>query len=184
MMICIALLRGINVSGKRMVKMNDLKVLFESLELKNVRTYLQSGNVVFDCDDKTIEIIGKRIEETILQELHLSVPVILKSSDQVEQILQNNPFLIDRKENINHLYVTFLGEQPAEEVIDKLKDTKSSNDEFLLAGKEIYLFCPGGYGNTKLSNNFFENKLKMTATTRNWRTVNELGVMARSSYTS
>jgi len=174
----IALFRGINVSGHKMIKMNVLKALFESLGLQNVRTYLQSGNVVFDCEEKSIEFLGKRIEEKVLHSLNLTVPVILRSGRQVEKILLNNPFLKGRNEDAGHLYVTFLSEEPSPANIEKLKEAKSdTSDEYILSGREIYLFCPGGYGNTKLSNNFFESKLKIMATTRNWRTVNRLHLM-------
>ena len=175
---CIALLRGINVSGQRMIKMNDLKALFESLKLKNVRTYLQSGNVVFDSGEPAVGAQGKRIENKILQILGLEVPVIMRTADQLENILQNNPFLKDRNEEITRLYVIFLAEAPAADSLFKLNGYKSADDEFIVSGKEIYLFCPGGYGNTKFSNGFFESKLKVTATTRNWKTVTELVAMA------
>jgi uncharacterized protein (DUF1697 family) len=180
----IALLRGINVSGQRMIKMDALKSLFESLHLKNVRTYLQSGNVVFDCPEKEAEGLGKRIEAKIRHDLGFEVPVILRSSVAIRNTLRDNPFLTERKEDTAHLYVIFLAEEPAAGGFEKLAGITSQEDEFIPAGKEIYLFCPGGYGNTKFSNGFFEGKLKMTATTRNWKTVTALAAMVLPAGTS
>ncbi|MCX6244594.1 MAG: DUF1697 domain-containing protein [Bacteroidetes bacterium] len=176
---CIALLRGINVGGQRMIKMNVLKTLFESLKLKNVNTYLQSGNVVFNSEPPDCNELRKSIENKIREDLAFDVPVILRTADQLENILPNNPFLKGRNEDITRLYVTFLAEEPAADLLDKLNGLKSADDEFSVSGKEIFLFCPGGYGNTKFSNGFFESKLKVTATTRNWKTVTELVAMAQ-----
>src|SRR6202008_1647475 len=93
-------------------------------------------------------------------------------------VLQNNPFINKRKEDVTKLHVTFLSAEPEKANIDKIKGGNYVADEFRVTGKTVYLFCPNGYGNTKLSNTFFENKLKVTATTRNWKTINELVIMA------
>jgi len=183
----IALLRGINVSGQRMIKMKDLQGLMEALNLRNVRTYLQSGNVIFDDPGSSPNNLGKEIEEMILDRLNLVVPVILRSGDEIMQISGVNPFLSGRNEDITKLCVTFLSEEPSPVSIEKLHAAKakiSSGDEFVLMKKEIYLFCPGGFGNTKFSNGFLENKLMVTATTRNWKTISELAAMARQGQSS
>lgn len=89
-------------------------------------------------------------------------------------IIKSNPFLNRKNIDITKLHVTLLADEPAQANIDKLKDMHYEPDEFILCEREIYLYCPNGYGITKLNNNFFENKLKVTATTRNWKTMNEL----------
>ena len=99
---------------------------------------------------------------------------MVKELDEIKTVLKNNPFVNKRKEDIIKLHVTFLSQEPATDNIDKINKAQYLPDEFTLDGKNIYLFCPNGYGNTKLNNNFFENKLKVVATTRNWKTVNEL----------
>lgn len=177
----ISLLRGINVSGQRKIKMDDLKILFESLNFKNVRTYIQSGNVVFEDNNTDYGLLYKIIEDKILKEFGLEVPVIMRNQDQLKVILRDNPFLTRGNIEKSALYVTFLQDYPNDGVLDKINAVSFAPDEFRLIGKEVYLFCPNGYGRTKLNNSFFENKLKLKATTRNWRTINELHEMVIST---
>ena len=177
----ISLLRGINVSGQNKIKMDDLKRLFESLNLKNIRTYIQSGNVVFEDDYTDSGILGKIIEDKILKDIGFKVSVIIRNHEQLKNILLNNPFLTKENEDVSALYVTFLAEQPNAPTVEKISEINTVTDEFRLIGRDIYLFCPDGYGRTKLNNSFFERKLKLKATTRNWRTINELNEIANSN---
>jgi len=161
-MASIALLRGINISGQKKIAMNDLKKVFESLKLKNVQTYIQSGNVLFEgtIDAKTIE---KKIQEVF----GFQVTVFLRSKEELRKVIAKNPFA---GKDPNYLYVTFLSDTPKETP----EITKDKAEEFIISGKEVYLYCPKGYGRTKLNNNLFERKLKLQATTRNWKTINKL----------
>lgn len=170
----IVILRGINVSGHKMIKMEALRTMFESLNFKNVKTYIQSGNVVFRFKETNVDKIEKKIANKIQEEFGFEIPVMVKELDEIKTVLKNNPFINKRKEDITKLHVTFLNDVPAKDAIDKIKEGQYVPDEFISDGKNIYLFCPNGYGNTKLSNNFFENKLKLVATTRNWKTISEL----------
>jgi uncharacterized protein (DUF1697 family) len=170
----VAFLRGINVGGKNKIKMSDIKDLFESLSFKNVSTYLQSGNVVFDNENNHPELISKKVENKIFHDLNLSIPIILRTHSQLKKIIINNPFLNNRIEDDDSIYVTFLNEKPNKQIIEKIQVIKSEPHEFIVSDKEIYLFCPYGYGKTKLNNNFFENKFKISATTRNWKTLKYL----------
>ena len=170
----ISMLRGINVSGQKKILMKDLKTLYEGLGLKNVITYVQSGNVIFDYDKIKIASISKKIEDKIFENYHFNVSVINKSVVEMESVIKNNPFVKQKGIDLTRLYVSFLYETPVQTNIDKIKDIISGDDKFIISGDEVYLYCPVSYGNSKLSNNFFENKLKVTATTRNWKTVNEL----------
>ncbi len=177
----ISILRGINVSGQKKILMTDLKALYESLGCVNVKTYIQSGNVIFDYDD----IISSHIQEfqeKILQKIeeiyNFRVPIIIKTIDELENIMKKNPF-IDGGIPIDKVHVSFLSETPTKDNIDKLTGMNFEPDEYKIIGTVIYLYCPNGYGNTKLSNNFFENKLKVVATTRNWKTTNELFNIAK-----
>jgi uncharacterized protein (DUF1697 family) len=174
----LSILRGINVSGHKLIKMEALRKLFEDLGFKNVQTYIQSGNVVFQSKKAKQSDLEKKIVKKIEEEFGFEVPVLVKEANELSVVLKNNPFLNQRKEDITKLHVTFLSEEPDQAAIVKIKEGNYAADEFIVSGKIIYLFCPGGYGNTKLSNNFFENKLKVIATTRNWKTVNELISMA------
>jgi uncharacterized protein (DUF1697 family) len=187
----ISLLRGINVSGQNKIRMSELIRLYETLNLFNVVTYIQSGNVIFDCEDKNPVSLAKSIEAEIAQSCGISVKVFLTDKKHFKQIIDNNPFICQRKEDTEKLHVTFLSDAPAEQGLRNLPasggdcfdqeqlamtlDSKAGNaDEFSVHDKEIYLFCPNGYGRTKYSNSFFEKKLRVSATTRNWKTVNAL----------
>lgn len=168
----IAILRGINVSGKNKILMLDLKAIFESMDFKNVKTYIQSGNVIFDA--KSAKNLSDLIKDKINQKYSFNVPVIIRTVAEIDAILIQNPFLKQKNIELDKLHITFLAEQPTKENLDKINALQFEKDEFKVIGNEVYLHCPNGYGNTKLSNTFFENKLKVTATTRNWKTVNEI----------
>ncbi len=168
------MLRGINVSGQKKIKMNELRTLYESLGFRLVKTYIQSGNVIFESPDSDTSELKSKIETNIKQTYGLSVTVIIRTAGEFQHVINNNPFCGTRQEDITKLHVTFLSETPSAsslKTIDKLKD---KSNEWIIAGKEIYLFCPNGYGRTKLTNNFFAKNLNLSATTRNWNTVNKL----------
>ena len=171
----ISILRGINVSGQKKILMADLKTLYENLQFKNVKTYIQSGNVVFKSEKKLADTeTAKRIEEAIQKEYGFHVPVIIRSHKELDKVIASNPFSSEKNIDLKKLHVTFLSEFPSKEKLQELKSVDFSPDEFTIQGKEIYLHIPVSYGETKLSNSFFEKKLKVTATTRNWNTVNKL----------
>jgi uncharacterized protein (DUF1697 family) len=176
----VALLRGINVVGKKIIRMQDLKQLFESLNFNNVITFIQSGNVVFDVDNTNAEYLAKTIEEKILEVLKMQVSVLIRNHSQLQSVIANNPFLNNQSIKMESLYVTFLSDQPDVVLMDKIGEFNSYPDEFQPIDKEIYVYCPNGYGKTKLSNSFFESKLKLKATTRNWRNINVLKEMSDS----
>lgn len=178
----ISILRGINVSGQKKVIMSDLKILFESLKFNTVTTYIQSGNVIFKNDQNLPDLdLAKKIETAIFKKYDFTVPVIIRSGEEIRKIISLNPFLKEKNINLEKLHVTFLSEVPNESNLEKLKGIDYSPDRFRIIGKEVFLYIPEGYGNTKLSNNFFENKLKVTATTRNWKTVNKLFELASTN---
>ena len=173
----IALLRGINITGYNMIKMTLLEAMFAELKFKNIRTYIQSGNVIFENPITDPINLEKKIEARILQSTGFPISVIIRNRNEILTVLANNPFLRDRNEDITKLYVTFMDSEPKPEDIKKSQEFKSDSDEFVVSGKEIYVFCPDGYGRTKLNTNFFERKLRHKATARNWKTVQKLGVI-------
>jgi uncharacterized protein (DUF1697 family) len=176
----ISILRGINVSGQKKILMADLKILFESLHFKETATYIQSGNVVFKSDSKSSDIeLAKKIEKAISAKYHFEVPVIIRTSAELKNAISQNPFKKEKNIDLKKLHVTFLSETPDKEKIEQIKEANFLPDRFVFKGKEIYLHIPDSYGETKLSNKFFENKLKVGATTRNWNTVNKLFEMAQ-----
>ena len=171
----IAILRGINVGGKRRVLMADLKLLFENLGFFNIETYIQSGNVIFDTVSKLTNIeISDTIEKSILDKYGFIVPVIIRSVTELQQTINNNPFYQEKNTEITQLHLTFLKDKPLKENLLKIETYNSYKDEFFIAGKEVYVFCEEKYSQSKFTNNFFENKLKVSATTRNWKTVLKL----------
>jgi uncharacterized protein (DUF1697 family) len=167
----IALLRGINVSGHKMMKMEELKKVLQSLNFTNIRSYIQSGNILFETEKADSIFLEKQIGEIIFKNFGFPVPVVIRNRQELEKIHEKNPFLGKRNEPVEKLHVTFLAKEPDPVNLKKIEGSLFFPDEFVISGSEVYLFCPNGYGRTKLTNTFFETNLKLSATTRNWNTV-------------
>ncbi len=177
----ISILRGINVSGHKKIEMAGLKALYEELHFKDVTTYIQSGNVIFKTAKKVSNSsLSKTIEQAVFQKYNFQVPVITRTLQEMEQIISVNPFLTESDIDTEKLHVTFLSETPDTIKLENINNFNYPPDRFVITGKEVFLYCPVNYGETKLSNNFFESKLKVTATTRNWKTVNKLVELAKA----
>jgi uncharacterized protein (DUF1697 family) len=174
----IAMLRGINVSGQKIIRMAHLRDSCAALGLRNVETYVQSGNVVFLALKKPPSALAKRISDAILRDFGFPVPTLVKTSKELEDVIKGNPFLKERGIDPSKLHVTFLSELPAKSTLDNLAALPTKPDRFHLGRQVIYLYCPDGYGKTKLSNAAFEKALAVRATTRNWKTVTTLFEMA------
>ncbi len=176
----IALLRGINVSGHHVIKMEQLRALFAALKFQQVRTYIQSGNIVFEAEKGSPADMGREIEGRILQDFGFPVLVFLRTAKQIKQVIADNPFSKQAGLDPSKFYITFLSgpaPKPAEEILAALAVTA---ERFHVNGREIYFYYPNGYGETKLSNPAIEKKLGLSATTRNWKTVNALLALAQS----
>lgn len=174
----IVLLRGINVNGQKMIKMTELLALCEQLHFLKVKTYIQSGNVVFQSPNPHQQELENQLAEKIRAQFGYVVPVLINEAAEWRYILENNPFITEPAPDILQLHVTFLAREPASAFVAHATAAKYAPDEYRVAGNVIYLRCLNGYGNTKLSNNFFEHQLKVTATTRNWKTVQALMTIA------
>jgi uncharacterized protein (DUF1697 family) len=177
MMIYIALLRGINVGGHNKIKMADLKHLFETIGLESVKTYIQSGNVLFKSEAEG-EVLSKRIEQEIRTAFGLSVPVILRTAKELEQIIRNCPFSVDKLSEGESVYISFLAELPSKEGIDHLHKFKSDIEDYKIDGKEIYLFFRQSIRNSKLAVHI--QKIGVPVTVRNWKTIIKLGNMVKT----
>jgi uncharacterized protein (DUF1697 family) len=167
------MLRGINVGGQKRISMQVLKEMYSSVGYREVQTYVQSGNVIFSADGSDSSV-KEELEKEIKRAFGFDVLVFLRNKRELAAIVKNSPF---KQKDETKLHVTFLSEKPEKIHVKDLNSAKSGAEDFTYSGKEIYLFCPNGYGVTKLSNTFFEKKLKVSATTRNWRTVNTLLAM-------
>ena len=177
----IALLRGINVGGIRKILMNDLRHLFISLDFSDAITYIQSGNVIFrSASREDTTKLANRIEQSIFKSFGFEVPVIVITSEELEKAISENPFLKQENPDIERLLITFLKETPEPDRIEKLKSYDDSPNRFQIVDNNIFLYCQGKYSESKLGNNLFESKLKVPATTRNWKTVLMLSKLSKS----
>jgi uncharacterized protein (DUF1697 family) len=163
----IALLRGINVGGKNMVAMADLVALFSAAGCTRVRTYIQSGNVVFEASAATAAKAARTVHEKV------GVPVVLRTGEAVLRALDRNPY--PGKEAALHLM--FLGEAPSKQALSALDPLRSPGDVYTVSGADIYLHLPNGVARTKLTNAYFDRVLATVSTLRNWRTVEKLAAM-------
>ena len=174
----ISILRGINVSGKNKIKMADLNRLYEGLGFQDVVTYIQSGNVVFKTAVNQEAKLITTIEQAIEAQYNFHVPVQIRTRQEMKAVVDNCPFgSLDLAENGTKVLVTFLSEIPSAEKIELIQQYVKAPEALVVRGREVYLHCPNGYGRSKLSNRFLESKLKVTATTRNWRSVQKLYAM-------
>ncbi len=171
----ISLLRGINVSGQKKVVMSDLKTLYEALGFQNVVTYIQSGNVIFEATSKSKTNVKDHIEQAIKKNYSFHVPVEIRTKSELEAITENIPFRsINVSEDGTKVLVTFLSRRPTAVKVGELQQYVVAPEKLVVKGTEVYLYCPNGYGTSKLSNNFLEQKLGVEATTRNWKSVLKL----------
>ena len=167
----VALLRGINLRQHNKISMAELRELFLALGCEDVATYVQSGNVVFKSSATGTTALMQSIEERITRDLGLDVRVLVRTKRELAKIVAGNPFA-DR--DPAKLHVTFLADAPDRARVQELGTKDAGADELRVAGREVYLHCPNGYGRSKLSNAWFETQLGVAATTRNWRTVTKL----------
>lgn len=173
----VALLRGINVGGRNKLPMAELAALFEAQGCAGVRTYIQSGNVVFSAPEALVGSLGAAISARIDDAYAMVVPVVLRSAAELETVVEANPFLA-RGADPAMLHVAFLSEEPDPARVARLDPRRSPPDAFEVVGAHVYLHLPGGMGRTKLTNAWLDRGLGLVSTARNWRTVVQLATMA------
>ena len=147
--------------------------MFVAAGCSDVRTYIQSGNVLFGAAHTMRPDIPSLISALILDRLGYQVPVLTRTAEEFKNIVRANPFMQAGAE-ADKLHVVFLEELPTGDQVELLDQNRSPGDEFAVVGREIYLHCPNGYANTKLTNSYFDSNLSTVSTTRNWRTVQKL----------
>lgn len=170
------LLRGINVSGHNMIKMEILKTTLENIGFLNVRTYIQSGNVFVDTPEENASKVGFQIKQEIFKSLGLEVPLVVVNKSDLESCFKNNPFL-KTTPDIKKLYVAFISKELTNSALDELKISQFKPDEAIIDKSRIYIKYDIGAGKTRLDQKYIEKKLNVVATIRNWNTVTTLLAM-------
>ena len=170
----LALLRGINVSGHRMIKMEALKIALEKIGFQNVQTYIQSGNVFVDTAEQNPAKVGFIIKQEIQKTFGHDVPVVVIAKQDLELCLANNPYSKIKDVDTKKLYVAFVSTILKPENINDLKISNFKPDEAIIDQNRIYIKYDIGAGKTKLDQNYIEKKLNVIATIRNWNSVNKM----------
>jgi uncharacterized protein (DUF1697 family) len=170
----LALLRGINVSGHNMIKMEALKTTLEAIGFTNVVTYIQSGNVFVETEEESGFGVGFKIKQEIFKTFGHEVPVIVIGKNDLELCFKNNPFLKQKDVDTKKLYVAFISKELSSSAINELKISQFKPDEAVIDGNRIFIKYDTGAGKTRLDQKYIEKKLNVTATIRNWNTVTKL----------
>jgi len=172
----IVLLRGINVSGKKLIKMKELQQHLLSIGFTNVKTYIQSGNIILETCLVDIKEIKSQINNLLQNIYGFTVEIFITDSNYIQKSLDNNPFL--EYKNQNKVYLGFLVDIPNDEKLNILiieyKTNKFGEELFKIIDNTLYFYLPNGQANSKFSNNYFEKKLGISITTRNINTCNKL----------
>ena len=169
----VALLRGVNVGGRNKLPMADLRVAMTTAGFEGAATYLQSGNIIFDVAPPGCDDVAAALQGLIQDRFEVSSPVVLRQGTEIASVATNNPFLAD-EDDPARLHVTFLDAAPGMDCLERLDPDRSPGDRFCVRDREIYLHLPNGAARTKLTVDYFERTLDVTATNRNWNTVHKL----------
>jgi uncharacterized protein (DUF1697 family) len=176
----IALLRSVNVVGRNIIRMPELVRAFEKAGFKEVRTYIQSGNVLFETAEESCQSLAGRIGEIVTKNFGLKLHVLVLTPQELSEVVSNNPFTKRAGIDLTRLHVTFLDREPDPGKTEKLLTYDYPPDELIIRGKAVYLHCPEGYGRTKFHNTFIEKKLDANGTSRNWNTCLKLVELCRN----
>ena len=178
MPVYIALLRGINVGPHKRMKMDKLRVSCEALGFRNVKTYIQSGNVVFRAAKLAAPAVSTKLEAQIVKDFGFSANVVARTAEEMTLILEHNPLLKEPGIDASKLHVVFLNEAPSPAAIKKLEELTLSPDKVRHRGKEIYFYFPNGVSGSSIWKQNLDRVLAVSGTMRNWNTVNALCKMA------
>jgi uncharacterized protein (DUF1697 family) len=176
----VALLRGVNVGGHNQIRMDALRTLCESLKLRDVQTYVQSGNVVFRTDERDLPSLARRLEDAIERRVGFRPAVILRTASELKDVIARNPFAGRPDIEPGKLLVVFLAGEPTAEARGDVLKIKANPEEFTIDGREVYIYYPDGQGRSKLSWVAIERKLGTPGTGRNWNTVTRLMEVAET----
>jgi uncharacterized protein (DUF1697 family) len=173
--IYISFLRGVNMAGHNSIRMADMFALFIKLGFKDAETFIQSGNVIFtDTGGIPPNVLSVNIEQAIMKEFDYDIPVMIRTNHELSGLFSSNPFLGETNFDPSKMAVLFLHDEPSEAQIQKVAGIDYPPDKFKIVGREIFVYCPNGFGRTKLYTNFFEKKMGVTGTGRNWKTITKI----------
>jgi uncharacterized protein (DUF1697 family) len=181
MAVIISMLRGVNVGGHNRIKMDALRALYESLNLRDAETYVQSGNVIFRTEERDAARLAKQIEDGIERKFQFRPVVILRTAAEMRDVVARNPFAKRHGIEPNKLLVTFLASDPGAEAREKVLEVKCHPEELRIHRRELYIYFPNGMGRSKLSSSALEKTLKTPGTGRNWTSVTKMLEMAERS---
>jgi uncharacterized protein (DUF1697 family) len=170
----LALLRGINVSGHNMIKMDALQKMLENMGFTNVKTYIQTGNALVTTDEENPAAVGFKIKQEIFKTFGHDVPIVVINKEDLIACQQNNPFLKEKNVDTKKLYVAFVSMELHKDRIHDLKMSQVKPDEVHIDQNKIFIKYAVSAGKTKLDQKYIEKKLNLTATIRNWNTVTNL----------
>jgi uncharacterized protein (DUF1697 family) len=180
MPVVISMLRGVNVGGHNLIKMDALRALYESLKLRKPQTYVQSGNVVFQTDATDLPKLAKKIEDAIERQYSFRPSVVLRTAAELKDAIARNPFPKQAADDPGRLLVAFIAAEPAAEAAEKLRAIECSPDELRFSGRELYIYFPNGQGRPTLKWAHVDKALKLPYTGRNWNSVTKLLEMAEA----
>ena len=180
MAVYISLIRGINVGGHKIIKMEALRALYDSLNLTGAQTLLQSGNVVFSADHLDRPGLARQIEEAIEKSFGFHARVILRTVREWRDVMARNPLGTEARDDPARMHVMFLSDAPTDDAKASLMKAHQGPEKLHFSGHELFLYYPDGVGRSKLTNVFIERHLGLTGTARNWNTVIKLAQMAES----
>jgi uncharacterized protein (DUF1697 family) len=175
----IVLLRGINIGSNKRIKMERLAASCGALGFSNAKTYIQSGNIVLDAPKLSAAALSKKLEAKIVADFGFSADVTVRTKEELEQIVAGNPLLNDRRIDSRMLHVAFLADAPAPSAVKRLESLTAPPDLVRAAAKEIYFYFPNGVSKSSLWKHPLDKVLGVSATMRNWKTVNALHAMAQ-----
>jgi uncharacterized protein (DUF1697 family) len=178
MAVVISMLRAVNLAGHHRIKMDALRELYTSLKLRHPETYVQSGNVIFETQERDLERQAKRIERAIEKEFGFHADVIVRTPAQMRDVVARNPFAKRRDIEPGKLIVTFLAGDPGEPAREAVRKVKIGPEELRIEGRELYVYFPDGMGRSKLPVAAISRMLKVPGTARNWNSVTKMLEMA------
>jgi uncharacterized protein (DUF1697 family) len=180
MTVVISMLRAVNLASHNRIRMDELRAVYESLKLRSPRTYVQSGNVVFGASQRELPRLPARIQKAIRERFGFGPEVILRTAEEMRDVVARNPFAGRAGIEPAKLLVTFLAAAPGREAQEKVRAMKIAPEEVHLDGREMYIYFPDGMGRSKLPFTGIDKALQTTGTARNWNSVTKLLAMAEA----